>query len=109
MGKQQTILAIEHDGMNIRAICIHLTILSDNPDFNIEAAVINACTEYMQTPDGRKTYEHNCGCFNWADFASDVPNEICRRHGFEKADQELADKEVDWDQHLVDDSRLEEE
>lgn len=107
MEKQQTILAIEHDGMNIRAMLIHLAILSDDPGFDIEAAVINACTEYVQTPEGKKTYEHNCGCFNWADFSASVPDEICRRHGFAKINHQTAEKDVDWDQHLVDDSRLE--
>lgn len=106
MIKRHTILAIEHDGLNSRIMCIHLDILSETPEFNIERAVIDACTEYVQTPEGRTLYEHNCGNFNWADFAANVPNNICQKHGFEKADNDVTDTEVDWDQHLVNNACL---
>ena len=100
----QTIVAIERDGLNERILTIQLDVLKEGID--LRQAVIDACTEYARTPEGKKLYECNCGCFNWADFESSVPNEICEKHGFVKCKSLDADITVDWDEHLVDDSKL---
>lgn len=104
--KIQTIVAVERDGLNVHAVAINLNILSEDQAFNVRQAVIDACTEFVQTEAGKRTYDYNCRNFNWADFESDVPNEICRKHGFEKLESFFDAMEVDWDEHLVDDTQL---
>lgn len=100
----RTITAIERDGFNVRT----LTMVFEVPakDFDLKAAVMAAATEYCKTKEGRETYSHNCGNFNWADLEMNVPNEICERHGFRMVDTMLSDIEVDWDEQLVDASKI---
>lgn len=100
----QTIIAIERDGLDERILTIQLETYREGLD--LRQAIIDACTEYVQTPEGKKLYEYNCGCFNWADFEASVPNEICEKHGFAKYKSLDADITVGWDEHLVDDSKL---
>jgi hypothetical protein len=99
------IIATEHDGLNTRSMSIQIEALQ--PNLDIRQAVINACTEYVQTPEGKSIYEYNCHCFNWADFVSNVPNSLCEKHGFRRLNDHVSDIEVDWDEHLVNDSALE--
>ena len=107
--KNVNITVTEHDGMDTRCFVLRLGIdeaaLEPNKD-SIREAVIKACTEYVQTEEGKKTYEYNCGCFNWADFESEVPNSICEKYGFAKRNSSDESFEVDWDEHLVDDAEL---
>ena len=53
-----------------------------------------ACEEYVQSEEGRKVYQYNCGCFNWADFVQHVPKELCIKHGLLRCDDELAEETV---------------
>ena len=76
---RKTILVIEHDGLAVRAFTIAFALRS--PDFDWKAAVKAACEEYVQSEEGRKVYQYNCGCFNWADFVQHVPKELCIKHG----------------------------
>lgn len=47
-------------------------------------AVKKSCEEYVRTEDGKRTYDCNCGAFNYGDFDVYVPNEICKKYGIEK-------------------------
>lgn len=100
----QTIIAIERDGLEIRV----LSIMFDVPDkdFDLLQAAKSAATDYCKTAGGKRTYEHNCSQFNWADFEMSIPNEFCEKYGFKKVESVLADIIVDWDEHLVDDFAL---
>lgn len=97
----QSIMAIEQDGPCFNVLCIVCGILSDEP-LDLHAAVKDAVMEYLHTKEGRAVYEHNCGCFNWADFEMHVPNDICRNHGFEKMGAYVKDIIVDLGEHLAD-------
>lgn len=101
---QTNVVVIEQDGINVRTMTINIELLRQNID--IRKAIKAACTEFVQTPEGKRIYEHNCGCFNWADFASSVPAEICEKHGFRCNQYINNDIEVNWDEHLVDDDEL---
>lgn len=103
----RTIVAVEHDGLNVRVLAIMVRILDQRPGFDIRQAVKAACLDYVGTEDGRKTYSYNCGCFNWADFACNVPNEICRNHGFERICSDEESMEVDWDEQLINEDDVE--
>lgn len=46
------------------------------------AAVKAACREFFETSQGKESLERNNGCFNWVDFANEVPAPICEKHGF---------------------------
>lgn len=104
----QTITAIERDGLNIRTLTIICKVLKPKPDFNLQEAIKQAIRQYLHTPDGKNIYIYNGECFNWADFATNVPNEINKLYGFEKIESVLNDIVVDWDEHLADDADLQE-
>lgn len=104
----QTITAIEKDGLNIRTFNIKCKILKPSPNFDLQDAVKQAVRQYLHTPDGRRTYIQNMKCFNWADFAVHVPNKINKLHGFEIIESALNDIIVDWDEHLADDTDIQE-
>lgn len=101
----QTIIAIEQDGLDTRAIALNFEV--PNKQFDLKKAVMTAATEFCKTKEGRKMYDYNCSYFNWADFAMSVPNEFCLRFGFSKVDDALADLMVNWDEQLVNESELE--
>ena len=103
----QTMIAIEHDGKETRAISLLFEV--PDKDFDLKGAIYAAATEFCQTEEGRRIYDYNCSCFNWADFSVSVPNEFCEKHGFKKVDSVLGDIVVDWDEHIVNDSVLEED
>ena len=103
----RTVVAVERDGLDSRILTLLFEVPGD--DFNLEYWVRKAATDYCLTKIGRETYDYNCNYFNWADFASSVPNEFCRKYGFEKIDSCLSDIIVDWDEHLVDDSQIEDD
>lgn len=95
----RTVIAIDYGSRNPR----HLTLnfLIPNKEFDLFAAIKAAATEYCQTEDGKKTYIGNCHCFNWGDFDLHVPQDICKKHGFQKIDALVADSEVNFDEDLV--------
>ena len=94
------IIATEVDGTTIRNLPILIRIL--NPDVtDVRKAIEQACDEWIRTEDGKKTYSGNCHCFNWADFDLYVPNDVCRKYGFEKTGLDADCIGVDWDEQLV--------
>jgi len=95
------ITAIEQDGLDSRVLPIILRAFTIEAMNDIKSAVENACEEYIRTDEGKKTYSATCHCFNWADFDMHVPNEICRKHGFEKIEHNAEYKCVNWDEQLV--------
>ena len=97
------IVATEADGLDITNLVMVLDV--DSKDINIEQAVLNACKEYCLTDEGKRTFEGNCNCFNWGDFDTYVPNEICQRHGFRKVESNVAE-EFNFDQQLVDEYEI---
>ena len=96
----QIITAVEREGFSVRMLTMTFRV---NQDVDIVNAVKDASKEFIQTELGRSLYAYNCYYFNWADFWSNVPNEICEKHGFSKIDSGISDFEVDWDEQLVDD------
>lgn len=100
----KTIVAIERDGFNIRTLILTFNVLSK--DFDLITAIKKAATDYCNTEDGRKIYEYNCGCFNYADFAMNVTNDFCKKYGFEMIDTLCENEEVDWDEQLVDNTKI---
>ena len=102
----KTIVAIDQDGLNVYNLVITLEILKD--DIDIEQAVMNACTEYCRTDDGKWTYCNcNCHSFNWGDFTTYVPKEICEKHGFRIFESEYIEElQVDFNQQLVDEDDI---
>lgn len=103
----QTIIATERDGMNVRTIAIVYEVIREDPDFDLKEAVKAAVKDYLHTIEGKRVYEYNQECFNWADFEANVPNELCEQYGFRKVETMFSDIEVDWDEHLVDDEDFE--
>lgn len=49
---------------------------------SIRASMYWACNEYARTVDGKLACERNGGKLTWASIM-DIPDEICRKHGFE--------------------------
>ena len=100
----KTVVAIERDGMDLRVLTLQFDVPS--ADFDLISAIQNAATDYCKTEEGRETYQHNHSYFNLADFAMNVPDEFCEKHGFKMLDDVCGDIEVDWDEQLVDESEI---
>lgn len=103
---ERTVIALERDGMDIRALAFRFQILK--PDLDLHEAVKAAVTEYIATTEtGRNIYRYNCDNFNWGDLASTtLPEDLCVRHGFRIIPDDEADEIVDWDEDLVNESNL---
>lgn len=102
MKKMQNIVAIEQDGLDTRVMVIPCEILSDNPKFDLTDAAKKAAAHYLKTEEGQLVYEYNNACFNWGDFAAEVPNEICMIHGFRKEKESINNIVCDWNEQLDD-------
>lgn len=102
----KTIVATDQDGLDVHTLVITLEVIYHNID--IEQAVMDACKEYCQTEDGKRTYcDCNCCNFNWGDFVTYVPNSICERHGFKIYDMDYVEElQVDFNQQLVDEDDI---
>lgn len=74
------------------------TSLSDD---ELLAAIKAASQEYLETPEGRWTWEYNCHNFNYGDFDLNVPNKICRKHGFMKLDSSPDLLDLDFNEQLA--------
>jgi len=94
-----TIAAIIHDPKYPSASIITLESTSD--DLDIIKAVKDACNEHCRTEGGKRDLEATCGDFNWGDFITYVPNEICERHGFRYVNT-VDTITVDHDELLID-------
>ncbi len=103
----RTVVAIERDGLDIRTLTLQFDVPSE--DFDLITAVRKAATDYCKTEQGRRIFDYNCSCFNWADFDTAVPQEFCERYGFKKLNTVLSDIVVDLDEQLVDEFELEED
>lgn len=101
---KKSIVAIEQDGMEVRTLCMEFIIHEEGID--LKEAIKKACTEYVNSKEGRDIYSYNCELFNWADFCSNVPNEICRKYGFEKDEDVFAEESVNWDEQLINEEDL---
>lgn len=97
------IVATEAYGLDVTNLVMVLDVNSE--DINIEQAVLDACKEYCLTNEGKRTFEGNCNCFNWGDFDTYVPNEICEKYGFRKVESNVAE-EFNFDQQLVDECEI---
>lgn len=58
-----------------------ISVVTSLPKDEIIPAIKAAAQDYLNTPEGRKTWEDNCENFNYGDFDLCVPNEICILHG----------------------------
>lgn len=96
----RVVTAIDQDGISSTTI-LTMVFSVPNNDFDIAAAVQEASVEYCRTPAGLDVYEHNCGNFNYGDFADNVPEEICVKHGFKLLSTEVTSETVDFNVALV--------
>ena len=96
-------VATEADGLDVTNLVMVMEInpmLIKNEDDFVKA-VMSASTEYCLTDEGKKTYEFNCNNFNWGDFDTYVPNEICEKYGIKKVMSNVSG-EFCFNQQLVD-------
>ncbi len=93
--------AIEHDGLSTRSLTALISIISEDQNFDIISEIKVASEEFVETEIGQKVLDQNCGCFNFADFISEVPPKICHKHGFKLVDSSVSDYQIDWDMQLV--------
>ena len=78
-------------------------IVKDDSDF--KKAVMAACKEYCLTKEGKKVYEGNLNSFNWGDFDTYVPNNICEKYGIHKVQSNVSGEFV-FDQQLVNEDEI---
>jgi hypothetical protein len=94
---------VDRDGLNVKVMILSLDV---DKGVDVYKAVEAACTEYCKTEEGKRTYEGNCNSFNWGDFETYVPDEICRKHGVRKIDSFMCEDEIDFNQQLVDEDEI---
>ena len=99
--------AKDQDGMNVRNTLIFVDLLLDMDQDTFLNAVKKACTAYCKTKEGADTYQHNCKCFNWGDLLFNIPNDFLKDFGFQIANSDVSEIEVDFNEHLVIDDDLE--
>ena len=102
MKETKIIVATESIGLETTNLVI---VLEVEQGVDIEKAIMEACKEYCQTKEGQQTYENNCNSFNWGDFDTYVPNEICEKYGIKKIQTNVA-QEFDFNQQLIDEDEL---
>lgn len=100
----KTIVALNADWDDMRVLVLDFEV--PNREFDLKAAVKKATLEYCLTEEGKSVYSGNCHCFNWADFAAEIPESICRKHGFKLIPYQDADEIVDLHEQLVDESEV---
>lgn len=106
--KIQIITAIERDGFDMRLLTVLFEVLSADEHYDLLTAIKAAVTEWCCTEEGHGEFEYNRGCFNLADLVnSAIPTDLCRKHGFAIMDSAMSDKEIDWDEPLVDECEVE--
>ena len=100
----RTIVALDSDGFDGRVLVLNFEV--PNREFDLKAAVKKATLDYCLTEEGKTVYSGNCHCFNWADFAAEVPEAICRKHGFKLIPSPDAEEIVDLHEQLVEESEV---
>lgn len=103
----RVITVIELNGLEANTITIVCKILNTKEDFDLETAMKAATQEYLHTENGKEVYEYNCKYFDYSDFVTYVPNDICRNHGFEMITTQ-ADIIANWDEQLADEFEFDE-
>lgn len=97
------IVAVKRDKMEIRTLPMGFAVTKCR---NLKDAVMKACKEYAEnTDEGRNILCYCGGKLDWYDFWHNVPNEICRKYGFEKLWQAETKEEVDWKEHLYEQAK----
>lgn len=96
----KVITATERDGLDTRILTIPCEVLPEKESI-LPDLVRKAVADYCETAQGKQTLERNHGSFDWADFAVNVPNDICNKYGFEKIGSFVSDIVVDWDEQLM--------
>lgn len=91
-------------GADQRSFTMQLRILDSaiKTKKDVYGAIKKAVRYYVHhTSHGKANFEYNCKRFNWADFESSVPKDICQKFGFEPV---LSEPEIsfnaDWDEQL---------
>lgn len=74
----------EQEGTSVRICCLLISAKDSMTSDDVLEAIKKASTDYCTTPEGRRTYENNCNCFNYGDFDVYVPNDICEKYGISK-------------------------
>ena len=90
---------IANESCNDNVFVLELEVFDKS--INIFEAIKKACEEYVKTEEGYRTYLFNCESFNWGDFATYVPNQICEKYGFRQIDCNHADSLVDLNEQIA--------
>lgn len=73
------------DGITVIPYLLRQT--SEDANFDMEDAIKKASAEFVTTEDGKRVLADNGDCFNIGDFMLNVPNDFCRKFGFEQVIQ----------------------
>lgn len=77
---------INEDGTKGRELVLCFTTRSGIGRDELISAIRKSSIEFCKTEEGRAIFEEN-GCkWSYIDFARNVSNDVCKRHGIEKVD-----------------------
>lgn len=88
----------DQDGLDVKTHTI--SIMTSLPTEKIIPSIMAASQDYLNTPDGRQTWEYNNHCFNFGDFDLYVGDEFCIPHGFHKLNDHHTVIEEDFNLQL---------
>lgn len=77
-----TLVLTDQDGLDTKQHIIN--IKTSLPNDKILPAIMAASKDYLNTPEGRQTWEDNNYSFNFGDFDIYVSNEFCLPHGIRR-------------------------
>lgn len=66
--------------------------------FDLKKAIGNACEDYLRLEDDTELIKESDGTVTWETFWNEIPNGICRKHGFYKQKREIIKESHDWDE-----------
>ena len=107
MWNTKIFVATETDGFDVTNLVMVMEVnpmlVKDKSDF--KRAVMAACKEYCLTEEGKKVYERNLNNFNWGEFDTYVPNDICEKYGIRKVQSNVSGEFI-FDQQLVSEDEI---
>jgi hypothetical protein len=96
---------IDQDGIDFNIATI---VMFAADGVNVKKSIRSACIEFCNTDEGREIFIGNNNCFNWGDFITYVPNDICKKYGLEILDN-VQQENAYFDELLVTDFDIKEE
>lgn len=96
-----TLILRDPDDTDVADLSTITILTSLKSEDEIIAAIKEASKDYLNTPEGHKTYSDNGGSFNYGDFDLNVTDMFCIPHGFRRMDNKSELIELDFNTQIA--------